>query len=188
MIRIVNENDAEQLLKIYDYYVKNTAITFEYETPSVDEFKSRICNTLKKYPYLVSERNNKIVGYCYAGAFHERKAYDWAVETSIYIDKEYHGLGLGKELYTALEHALSLQNIINLNACIGYPQTEDKYLTKNSVQFHSHMGYRFVGEFYKCGYKFNRWYNMVYMEKCISDHPEKPNAIKKFPDVSEKIF
>lgn len=188
MIRIVNENDAEQLLKIYDYYVKNTAITFEYETPSVDEFKIRICNTLKKYPYLVSERNNKIVGYCYAGAFHERKAYDWAVETSIYIDKEYHGLGLGKELYTALEHALSLQNIINLNACIGYPQTEDKYLTKNSVQFHSHMGYRFVGEFYKCGYKFNRWYNMVYMEKCISDHSEKPDAIKKFPDVSEKIF
>ena len=78
---------------------------------------------------------------------------------------------------------LAEQNILNLNACIGYPEVEDEYLTKNSVQFHEHMGYRFVGEFYKCGYKFGRWYNMVWMEKHIGEHLDDQPAIKKFDDV-----
>lgn len=83
-IRTVTENDAEQLLEIYAPYVEKTAITFEYEVPSVEEFKSRIKGTLKKYPYFAAELDGKIVGYAYAGEFKERAAYDWAVETSIY--------------------------------------------------------------------------------------------------------
>lgn len=83
-IRTVTENDAEQLLEIYAPYVEKTAITFEYEVPSVEEFKSRIKRTLKKYPYFVTESDGKIVGYAYDGEFKERAAYDWAVETSIY--------------------------------------------------------------------------------------------------------
>lgn len=130
MIRTATENDAEALLDIYSYYVKNTAITFEYEVPSVDEFRKRIAAVLRKYPYLVSERNGTIVGYTYASPFKDRKAYDWSVETTIYTDKNFRGKGIGKELYTALEHALALQNIINLNACIAYPIIEDEYLTK----------------------------------------------------------
>ena len=91
--------------------------------------------------------------------------------------------GVAKALYMALEQILAEQNILNLNACIGYPEVEDEYLTKNSVQFHEHMGYRFVGEFYKCGYKFGRWYNMVWMEKHIGEHLDDQPAIKKFDDV-----
>ena len=83
-IRTVTENDAEQLLEIYAPYVEKTAITFEYEVPSVEEFKSRIKRTLKKYPYFAAESDGKIVGYAYAGEFKERAAYDWAVETYIY--------------------------------------------------------------------------------------------------------
>lgn len=70
-----------------------------------------------------------------------------------------------------------------MNACIAYPPKEDEYLDKNSVEFHHHMGYRLVGEFYKCGYKFHRWYNMVWMEKLIGEHlsdqktPNWPNAL-----------
>lgn len=64
-----------------------------------------------------------------------------------------------------------------MEACIGYPQEDDEYLTKNSAQFHEHLGYRMVGEFKKCGYKFQRWYNMVWMEKIIGIHEE----IQKFP-------
>lgn len=182
MIRIANENDAEKLLEIYAYYVENTAITFEYEVPSIEEFKRRIRQTLSKYPYLVSEQEGRIVGYAYAGAFNERSAYDWAVETTIYIAKDARKKGFGKELYRALENALALQNIINLNACIGCPIQEDEYLTKNSVQYHEHLGYRFVGEFHKCGYKFGRWYNMVWMEKCISNHPTPPMPVVTFEE------
>lgn len=187
MIRIATEDDAERLLEIYAYYVEHTAITFEYEVPSVQEFRERIRRTLGKYPYLVSEQDGTIMGYAYAGAFKERSAYAWAVETTIYIAKDVRKKGFGKELYQALEEALALQNIINLNACIGCPIIEDEYLTRNSVQYHEHMGYRLVGEFYKCGYKFGRWYNMVWMEKCIADHPDRPLPVKVFDEVREEL-
>lgn len=187
MIRIATENDAEKLLEIYAYYVENTAITFEYEVPSVDEFRGRIRRTLSKYPYLVAECEGRIIGYAYASAFKERRAYDWAVETTIYIAKDARKRGFGKELYMALENALALQNIINLNACIGYPIIEDEYLTKNSVQYHEHLGYKFVGEFHKCGYKFGRWYNMVWMEKCISKHPDGPLQVITFDEIRGKF-
>ena len=85
-IRTATENDAEALLEIYEPYVRETAITFEYEVPSAEEFRSRIRNTLLKYPYLVVEQDGEIIGYAYAGPFHDRPAYDWAVETSIYVD------------------------------------------------------------------------------------------------------
>ena len=187
MIRIATENDAEELLEIYAYYVENTAITFEYEVPSVEVFRERIRKTHCRYPYLVAEHNGTIVGYTYAGPFKERRAYDWAVETTVYVSKDVRKQGIGRELYEALERVLALQNIVNLNACIGYPVEEDEYLTKNSVQYHEHMGYRWVGEFYKCGYKFGRWYNMVWMEKCISEHPAHPLPIKTFAEIRGRI-
>ena len=94
---------------------------------------------------------------------------------------------MGRELYEALEHALFLQNILNVNACIAWPETEDEHLTKNSVQFHEHMGYRLVGEFYKCGYKFGRWYNMVWMEKHLGEHREHPEAVKRFEEIRDRL-
>ena len=80
-IRTATVSDAQALLNIYAPYVEHTAITFEYDVPSVEEFASRIKHTLQKYPYLIAERNGKLLGYAYAGPFHERPAYDWAVET-----------------------------------------------------------------------------------------------------------
>lgn len=170
LIRIADTQDAPALLSIYAPYVLNTAVTFEYEVPTVLEFERRISRTLERYPYLVAEQNGEILGYAYAGPFHERAAYDWAVETSIYVNERRRRTGIGKTLYEALEQALSAQNILNLNACIAYPAQEDGHLTKDSVFFHQHLGYRLVGEFYQCGYKFNRWYNMVWMEKHIGVH------------------
>ncbi|RHO15985.1 GNAT family N-acetyltransferase [Ruminococcus sp. AM18-15] len=179
-IRTATLSDAQALLNIYSPYVEHTAITFEYDVPSVEEFASRIKNTLQKYPYLVAEKNGRLLGYAYASPFHERPAYDWAVETSIYVDQNIKHQGIGRRLHDALEDALRSQGILNMNACIAYPPDENEYLDKNSVEFHTHMGYRLVGEFYKCGYKFHRWYNMVWMEKLIGNHlsDQKP---PKFP-------
>ena len=83
LIRVACEDDAEALLEIYAPYVRDTAVTFEYDAPSAAEFRDRIRNTLKKYPYLAAEKSGKIIGYAYAGGFHARAAYNWAVETSI---------------------------------------------------------------------------------------------------------
>lgn len=185
-MRTATLSDAQALLNIYSPYVEHTAITFEYDVPSVEEFASRIKNTLQKYPYLVAEKNGRLLGYAYASPFHERPAYDWAVETSIYVDQNIKHQGIGRRLHDALEDALRSQGILNMNACIAYPPEEDEYLDKNSVEFHTHMGYRLVGEFYKCGYKFHRWYNMVWMEKLIGNHlsDQKP---PKFPALKYKI-
>ena len=101
-IRTARESDAPALLNIYAPYIVNTAITFEYTVPSTEEFAGRIRRTLQKYPYLVAEQQNKILGYAYAGPFHERAAYDWAVETSIYVDQTQRHTGIGRLLHDAL--------------------------------------------------------------------------------------
>lgn len=185
-IRMANPADAQALLNIYAPYVINTAITFEYDVPSVEEFASRIAHTLEKYPYLIAEECGNILGYAYASPFHDRPAYDWAVETSIYVDQNIKHRGIGRKLHDALESTLREQGILNMNACIAYPPEEDEHLDKNSVEFHAHMGYRLVGEFYKCGYKFNRWYNMVWMEKLIGEHlsDQKPPKFNRLTKVS----
>ena len=188
VIRVAAVEDAEKLLQIYAPYVINTAITFEYEVPTVQEFRKRICHILKRYPYLVAEKNGELLGFAYASAFHERAAYDWAVETSIYICMNRRKMGIGRKLHDCLEKLLKEQGILNLNACIAYPRSEDEYLTKNSVEFHTHLGYRLVGEFYQCGYKFNRWYNMVWMEKMIGEHTASPAPVVCFPDVSKEAL
>lgn len=169
-IRNVRTADANRLLEIYDYYVRNTAITFEYETPSLEEFTARIKHIMKRYPYLVVEVDGRIEGYACAGVFKDRAAYDWSCETTIYIDHYTIKNGLGRLLYEALEEKLKAMGILNMYACIGYPDADDEYLTKNSAEFHEHLGYSRVGEFHKCGYKFGRWYNMIWMEKIIGEH------------------
>ncbi|MCR5591903.1 MAG: GNAT family N-acetyltransferase [Lachnospiraceae bacterium] len=170
VLRTAEKEDAKRLLNIYSYYVENTAISFEYEPPSLDEFRERISNTLKKYPYIVLEDDGMIRGYAYAGVFKGRAAYGHCCEVTIYLDRDSKGKGYGRALYTALEEALRKMGMINLYACIAYPVSEDEFLTKNSEQFHRHMGYTKVGEFHKCGYKFGRWYNMIWMEKVIGEH------------------
>lgn len=169
-IRDARPEDAEQLLKIYGYYVKNTAITFEYEIPTLQEFQGRIENTLKSHPYLVAEQEGAILGYAYAGPFHQRAAYSRCCELTIYLAPAAQKHGLGRKLYEALEARLRDMGFLNLYACIGYPQAEDEYLTRNSAEFHAHLGFQKVGEFHLCGYKFGRWYHMIWMEKLLGEH------------------
>ena len=169
-IRSATPADASDLLKIYSPYVIETAITYEYDVPSVEEFAERIRSTLEKYPYLVAELDGRAVGYAYAGVFHEREAYRMSAETSIYVAQDERGHGGGRALYDALEDACRKRGICNLYACIAYTEVEDEYLTQASVRFHTKLGYRMVGRFEKCARKFDRWYDMVYMEKFIAPH------------------
>ncbi len=185
IIRIAKKEDAKKLLQIYEYYVKNTAVTFEYEVPSIKEFQSRMDNILKKYPFLVSKTNGIITGYAYANTFKDRVAYNRCVETTIYIKKDMKQKSIGKQLYNTLEKILSLQNILNLNACISYKDENDEYLTKDSVNFHRHLGYKTIGKFNKCGYKFDNWYDMIWMEKHIGKHTVKPPKNRWFPEIEE---
>lgn len=141
---------------------------------------------MEKYPYLVAEMDGYVVGYAYAGRFVGRAAYDWSVETTIYLDRGMRGRGIGRRLYGALEEALKDMGVLNLNACIAYPEKEDEYLTRSSAEFHARLGYRQVGELRLCGYKFGRWYNMIWMEKLIGEHTSEPAAVAPYSAAGRK--
>lgn len=183
IVRLATEADAPALAAIYEPYVRETAITFEYVPPTAEEFAERMRATMEFYPYVVAVLDGAIVGYAYAGTFKGRPAYDWAVETSIYVAQGYPGRGIGRALHDRLEVLLRAQGILNMYACIAVPDGEDdETLTRNSQRFHEHLGYRLVGEFYRCGHKGGRWYNMIWMEKMLGEHRADQPAVMPFPE------
>lgn len=183
IVRPAAPEDAAALLEIYAPYVEKTAVTFEYAVPSAEAFAGRVARTLERYPYLAAEAEGRILGYAYAGPFKERAAYDWAVETTVYVREGERRRGIGRRLYEVLEGCLAAQGILNVNACIACPEREDEYLTRDSVDFHRRLGWRLAGEFRQCGCKFGRWYNMVWMEKHIGEHREDPPPVRPFPEI-----
>ncbi len=165
-IRPVKIEDSSALLQIYAPYVKETAITLEYDIPSEEEFASRINEISKKFPYLVLCKNEKPIGYAYASTFHARAAYDKSVELSIYIEKSMHGQGYGRLLYSKLEEELKKSGFAQMYACIAATsRSPDSNLTDASIKFHEKLGFTNAGYFKNCAIKFGRWYNMVYMQK-----------------------
>ena len=166
-IREATVVDAAQIQEIYGYYVANTAISMEYDVPTVEEMERRIENTLGNYPYLVAEQDGKIIGYAYAGKFHPRAAFYRSAEVSIYIHKDVVKCGLGRKLYEEIESRLKDQGILNVYASIAYTDVEDEHLNNNSTQFHEHMGYKKVAQFNNCCIKFGKWYHLIWMEKIL---------------------
>lgn len=171
-IEKVTIEDAKELVEIYRPYVEETAVSFEYVTPSPKEFAERIRTISENYPYLKAVENGSIIGYAYAAAFKSRAAYDWSVETTVYVRRDCRGRGVGHALYKALEQCLSRMGILNMNACIAaLPEGSiDKHLTDASIFFHKKFGFDMVGRFHNSGYKFDTWYDMVWMEKQIGEH------------------
>ena len=187
-IRPALPEDVPALLTIYAPYVEKTAITFEYEIPSPEEFARRMTNIQTRFPYLVAELGDTVVGYAYAGPFKERMAYNWCTELTVYVREDCRGQGIGTLLYSKLEEILLAQGVLNLYACIAVPNgAEDEHLTWASQMFHARMGYRLVGTFDRCGYKFDRWYDMIWMEKEIAPHLEHQPPIRTFHEVRETI-
>lgn len=186
-IRAAKSEDAEELLKIYSYYVKETAITYEYEVPSIEEFKQRISNTLQIYPYIVAESEGKIVGYAYAGRFNSKSGYDFDVEMTIYLDHNIRGKGIGRKLYSKLEAILKEQGIVKAIALITPPMTEADRDVYRSVKFHESMGYSLSGKIESSGYKFDRWFDTVIMDKTIGMPREDMQPIKNFDEVRERF-
>ena len=177
IIEEVRACDAQAILDIYAPYVSDTAISFEYDVPTLQEFTDRINNISAKYPYIKAVDNGRIVGYAYATNFKSREAYNWSVETTIYISKEERGRGIGKALYEELEKQLQAMGILNMNACIAAPSKQTEYLTDDSILFHTHMGFTEVGRFHDSGFKFGEWFDMIWMEKMIGEHNAHPVSI-----------
>ena len=182
-IRVARESDAAALRDIYAPYVERTAVSFEYEAPDVATFLERIRRVQERYPYLVAESDGALLGYAYAGSFHTREAYSWSAEASIYLRMDCRRMGIGSALYRALESALRAMGVRRLYASIAVPDDPDEHLTLDSVRFHTAMGFRTVGEFHHCGWKFNRWYSTVWMEKVLASDTSAPSPLKPFREL-----
>ncbi|HFI0145924.1 TPA: N-acetyltransferase family protein [Streptococcus suis] len=159
-IRSAQIEDAADLVTIYAPYVETTAITFETEVPTVEDFASRIKKTLEKFPYLVAEEEGALVGYAYASTYYARAAYDWTVELSVYVSKEARGKGIGSLLYDALEEELTARGFKNFLACIALPNPA-------SLALHKKRGYEQVAHFKNVGYKFDTWHDIVWLQKSL---------------------
>ena len=166
-VRPVQISDVERLAEIYSNYVHNMAVSFEYEAPSADDFIKRIEHTTEKYPYLVCEKDDLVVGYAYAGAYSVREAYTWTVSMSIYVDKDHRREGIGSQLYASLENELKKQGVINLLAGVAFSEKEEEYLSHDSYLFHLKEGYEKVAHMKSVGKKFDRWYDLLWMQKKI---------------------
>ena len=171
-IRFAKPSDARSLLDIYAPYVENTAITFEYEVPTIEDFATRIAKTLEKYPYLVAEEDGVVVGYAYASTYQARAAYDWAVELSVYVSQDARGQGVGSKLYDALEDLLEQMGYIHFLACISLPN-------EASLALHRKRGYQQVAHFPKIGYKFNRWHDIVWLQKSLDKEAKSIKFLKE---------
>lgn len=180
-IRLAEESDAAEILAIYAPYIKETNITFEYEVPSVTDFRERIRETARHYPYLVCLVEGKIVGYAYAHKQMERAAYQWNAELSVYIAAEAQHRGIGKALYSALIEILKLQNVQNIYAIVTSPNP-------NSEKLHQYFGFRTIGLYPKTGYKFGQWLDVSWLEKSIGRHETNPEPFLSIETIAgEKI-
>lgn len=175
-LRVATPSDGAALAEIYAYYVKETAVSFEYEAPSAEEFSHRIEHKLAKYPYLVAERDGKPIGYAYASEFRERAAYNWDAELSIYLDKDERRCGAGRMLCQALAEILKAQGFVNLYAIITLPND-------GSEAFHSKMGFEKLCEVDRVGYKKEKWYGLTWYRLALCD---KPEPIVAFPKLEGK--
>ena len=173
-IRTAALRDAEELLGIYAPYVTGTAISFECEVPSVEEFRERIRRITAEYPYLAAVEDGRIAGYAYATLFRSREAYRHSVETTIYLREGMYGRGIGRALYTRLEELLAAQGVYRAYACITVPDSRGGDPGGGSEAFHRRMGYRLTGRHDLCGWKNGNWYSVIWMEKVLREAEGEP--------------
>jgi phosphinothricin acetyltransferase len=177
-IRLAEKKDYAAILEIYTPFITDTAITFDCDVQSVEEFSKKIDETMLRFPWLVCELNNEVVGYAYASKHRDRSAYQWSVESSVYVSPGLHQKGVGRSLYAVLFELLSMQDVINVYAGITLPNTK-------SERFHEAIGFQTIGVYKNIGYKLGRWHDVKWMELSLSQHPIPPRTPIYFSAIRE---
>ena len=179
LIRITTAADAVSILDIYAPYIEKTSYTFETEVPTINSFKERINFYLQNWPWLVCEIEGAVAGYAYGGRHRERTAYQWSIESSVYVHDGYQRMGVAKALYTALIDILKLQGFRNLYAVINLPN--DK-----SVAFHEKSGFEYFATYKNVGYKLGRWKNVGWWQLPLNEYSADPEPPIKFSEMNKK--
>jgi L-amino acid N-acyltransferase YncA len=176
IVRLASDADAEAIAGIYAPYVRDTAISFETEPPSVDEMRGRVRAVLTWAPWLVCERDGRVVGYAYAARFHARAAYQWTVEVTVYVDSAVHRSGVGRALYGMLLDALRLQGFRTAVGIIALPNPP-------SVALHERLGFRNVGVALETGFKHGCWHDIGWWQLELQRFADPPAPPRPLPVV-----
>jgi L-amino acid N-acyltransferase YncA len=176
-IRLARPTDAGGVHAIYAPVVRDTAISFEYEEPSVAEMARRISGVLSSgYPWIVSDDAGEIAGYAYASSFRTRRAYDWTTEVSVYVHPDHHRRGLGRALYAKLFEILTLQGYRSAYGVATAPNA-------GSEGLHRAMGFELVGRFPRVGFKFDRWHDVICWHRALGPEDDRPGEIRSLSEV-----
>jgi phosphinothricin acetyltransferase len=162
MIRPVNTADAPAICGIYNYYIVNTAITFEEDPISSAEMDRRIRDVTANYPWFVREEGGEILAYAYVNKWKERAAYRYAAELSIYVQHGKVGQGIGGKLFAHLLEAVKQTEIHALVSGITMPN-------ERSISLHEKFGFRKIAQFNEIGFKLNTWLDVGYWELVLSE-------------------
>jgi phosphinothricin acetyltransferase len=158
VIRLATPDDAAGVQAIYAPIVRDTEISFELDPPTAADMRQRIIKIQKRHCWLVCEHAGEVLGYAYASRHHERWAYQWSVNLSIYIHEAARHHGLGRALHTSLFEVLRLQGYYMAYAGITLPNPA-------SVGLHEKMGFTAVGVYKNSGYKFGQWWDVGYWQR-----------------------
>ena len=153
IIRLATLADSPAIAAIYRPYVEDTTVTFELDAPDAAVMAGRIAKVLGRLPWLVCEQAGAVVGYAYACKHHERAAYQWSVDTSVYLHRACHRRGMGRALYSELFGLLVQQGYYTAYAGISLPNAA-------SVGLHESIGFEPVGVYRNAGFKFGGWHDV----------------------------
>ena len=157
--------------------MRDTTISFEWEPPTVDEIAGRIARTLQDgYPWLVREINGAVAGYAYAGRFRTRAAYDWAAETSVYVQRDRHRSGVGRATYGALLRLLERQGFRSAYGVMTLPNAASEAL-------HRAVGFNEVGRFPRVGWKFGAWHDVAVWCAPLGDPDAAPGRLLPLDEI-----
>ena len=176
-IREARPEDAAAIQAIYARIVTGTAISFEEVPPTIEEMRERIVTTQQTYPYLVAERDGRLVGYAYASQHRARAAYRWAVEVTVYIADGERRSGVGRRLYSELLPALAKQGFNAAYAGIALPNA-------GSVGLHERLGFQHVGTFPQVGFKLGQWHDVGYWRLELSSPSNSPRDPRRYPEIN----
>lgn len=163
-VRLASLADADAIAAIYAPYVAETAISFEATPPPAAEMAKRIASTLERFPFLVFDQGDGVIGYAYAGAFAARAAYRWSVEVTVYTAPHTHRRGVGRALYTQLFVLLTRQGFHSAFAGIALPNP-------NSVGLHEAMGFVHQGTLRQVGFKHGAWHDVGWWRRSLALGP-----------------
>lgn len=177
-IRDARPEDAAAIQAIYAPVVTGTAISFEEVPPTIEEMRQRIITTLQTYPYLVAERDGRLVGYAYASQHRARAAYRWAVDVTVYIADGERRSGVGRSLYAELLPILAKQGFNAAYAGIALPNA-------GSVGLHERLGFQHIGTFPHVGFKLGRWHDVGYWRLELGASINSPAAPLRYSEIAD---